>query len=132
MNTILIKTAYNSKEHPRKGETNREPSMVVPNQAMTVREILERYARGLPLSERQPVYHGEEYVPDIERMDLSDLQTLGEQTQATIKSYRDYQEAMKTDKQKAEAAEYRALKAEKEAREKLPKDPNHLPTNMGV
>jgi hypothetical protein len=59
---------------PEKYEVNTQPSKTVPDQSLSVQEILRRYARGLPLSDvKTPIYEGEEtYHPDLSKMDLAD------------------------------------------------------------
>lgn len=58
---------------------NDEPSQTVPDQAMSIAEIMRRYAQGLPLEgEKVPFYENEEDIdtgnnmPDVSRMDLVD------------------------------------------------------------
>lgn len=61
-------------------------SMTVPDQAMSLRTILERYTQGLPLTNvhmREPLYSDEEF-PDLDRMDLSEIQELRDQTKYDI------------------------------------------------
>lgn len=62
------------------GETNTMPSATIPEDSMSLREMLDRYARGLPLPESrlQPYYNEREILPPINSMDLADLQTLKE------------------------------------------------------
>jgi len=50
------------------------PDMTVPDQSMSVKQLMDRYARGLPLEgERVPIYNGEEDdLPDLAHMDLAD------------------------------------------------------------
>lgn len=70
MRKVLRKHTYES----RPGEVFTEPSMTVPDQALPLKKILSDYTRGvMPSSIRQPEYHGEEYVPDLKSMDLSEL-----------------------------------------------------------
>lgn len=73
-----IRHAYNSHEFAKTYEKNTQPGLTVPDQAMTIREIMERYSRGLPLEgERVPVYDGEdEFEPDLKHMDLADRQAV--------------------------------------------------------
>lgn len=67
-------------------------SQTVPDQAMSVREILSRFAQGLPISGASvPMYDdpdGEnddaEGMPDLSRMDLSEIEELKRQTQDRI------------------------------------------------
>lgn len=55
------------------GEVNNEPSMTIPDQTMSMREILQRFARGLPVDVKVPIYDGEDdYFPDLSKMDLVD------------------------------------------------------------
>jgi len=61
------------------GEFNNSPSLTVPDQTLSIREILDRYARGLPtegmsnglyddnLNEDDP-----DYLPDPRRLDLAE------------------------------------------------------------
>lgn len=81
---MKFKTLYNG-PHPTKGWTSEKESQTVPDQTMSVREIMSRYVRGLPISgQRVPVYNGEEYVPDVRKMDLVDIQEAKEATQRRI------------------------------------------------
>lgn len=72
---MKIRTPYNSKAYPKNYEVNTMPHMTIPDQTMSISEIMARYARGLPISgERVPVYNGEEDLPDLDRMDLAERQ----------------------------------------------------------
>lgn len=68
---IPFKTPYNAELFPQDGEINDLPSKTVPDQAMSVREILSRYARGLSLGgSRTPVFDGDDSdFPDLEKLD---------------------------------------------------------------
>lgn len=63
---------------PYKGEINNQPDMTIPDQTMSIRTILSRYAHGFkPESIGEPVYHGEdEYIPDPRTLDLVDRQEM--------------------------------------------------------
>lgn len=57
------------------GEKNTRPSKTIPDQAMSIPEIMARYARGLPLGgDRVPVYDEdpENPMPDLSKMDIID------------------------------------------------------------
>lgn len=94
-----IRTAWTHETIPEKKSSL--PSLTIPDQTMTVRELIERHVRGLPLDgEKIPVYYGEdEEMPDIRRMDLSEIQQLQQSTQQTIdeanRAYQDRQEKKK-------------------------------------
>lgn len=70
-----------------KGEINTGVSMAIPDQSMTIQEILSRHARGLNLGGlRVPIYEEEglEGMPDVSKMDLADRQTYFESVQDEI------------------------------------------------
>lgn len=56
------RTAYNYT--PVKGELNTKPSKTIPDQTMSIKELMDRYARGLPLSgtNRVPIYDGDDDI----------------------------------------------------------------------
>lgn len=61
----------NAKEFPKKYEKNRGVSMTIPDQSLSVKQIMDRYARGLPLEgAKVPIYDEGEELPDWNRMDL--------------------------------------------------------------
>ncbi len=77
---MRIKTSMNSSEFQKNYEKNRKPSLTIPDQTMSIREILERHSRGLPIDGgKTPIYDGEEYdLPDLRTLDLSERQLLKE------------------------------------------------------
>lgn len=79
-----FKTHHNAK--PTKGEINGQPSKTIPDQSMPVREIMRRYAQGLPMEgERIPIYQGEENdLPDFETMDLAERQAYKQHIEAQL------------------------------------------------
>lgn len=67
----IIRTHFNSKYFPKKQEKTDKPSLTVPDQAMSVQELIKRFASGLPLTAaRVPLYDGEEETIDLDRLDL--------------------------------------------------------------
>lgn len=73
----MIVTKFNYKPYPGKKIT--QVSQTVPDQSMSIREILQRHARGLPLggNPNPPVYYGEEselgeIAQSYRHMDLAD------------------------------------------------------------
>lgn len=73
---MKINTYYNVSLD--KGEVNNKPSMTVPDQSMSLRELLDRFARGLPTGgQKTEIWHGEdEDMPDTSKMDLIDRMDL--------------------------------------------------------
>jgi hypothetical protein len=67
------------------GERNNKPSETVPDQTMTVQEILKRHSRGLPMDGQRVSLFEEDIdpdddtvLPDPKHMDLADRQLLKE------------------------------------------------------
>lgn len=69
------------------GEINNLPSETVPDQTLSVKEIMVRYARGLPLEgQRVPIWNGEDDdMPDPRTLDLSERQDFAEQAKEELK-----------------------------------------------
>lgn len=57
---------------PGIGERYTLPSLTVPSQVLSLKEMLERYVRGENVDVFNPVYNGEDELPDIERMSEMD------------------------------------------------------------
>lgn len=74
---MIVRTPFNAKEY-NDNEVFTEPSQTVPDQALTIREILKRYASGQPLGGgREPIYEGEEGDGiDPRTLDLAERQEL--------------------------------------------------------
>lgn len=79
-----MKTQFLS-QYKYKGPTGQkftQPSQTVPDQIMTIQQIMDRYARGLPLAgAKVPIYEDEETqdlgLPDMSRMDaIEKIETL--------------------------------------------------------
>lgn len=47
-------------------KVNKKPSLTVPHQVYTVREIIQRSQRGLPVASRPLPYESDDYEPDID------------------------------------------------------------------
>lgn len=67
--TNLTATAY---ESHWVGEKNDGKSRTVPDQSITVREMLKRHTQGLTNTgvSGVPIYNGDELIPDLSKMDL--------------------------------------------------------------
>jgi hypothetical protein len=69
-----------------KGEVNDQPDQTIPDQAMSIKEILKRFARGLPIEQFKPNYDNDDvtaddYLPDPRTMDLAERQEFAEMLQ---------------------------------------------------
>lgn len=70
---IKFKTPYNAHEFEKRYETNPFPSMTVPDQTMSIREIMQRFAKGLPIDgSKVPIYDEENDLPDLRTLDLAE------------------------------------------------------------
>lgn len=73
-----MRTSQNTKAD--KGLTCLDPSLTVPDQSLSLRELLTNYTRGheLPQNKAIPMYNENEFYPDIKKMDLVDIQELAQ------------------------------------------------------
>lgn len=101
---MKFKTQWNAKEFPKDRETNDLPSLTLPDQTMSMRTILDRYARGLPIGgHKTPIYNGDEDLPELDHMDLAERQELLERNKERIQELRE--KAVNESKRKKEAVE---------------------------
>ena len=80
-----IKSMLNVEE--TKGSINNQPSLTVPDQSMTLKELLIRYAKGLPLADiKTPIWEGEEgFDVDPKKLDLAEVEELAEKAREELK-----------------------------------------------
>lgn len=117
-----IRTPYNSRYFAKNQEVNTEPSLTVPDEAMTVIEILKRYASGLPINGgKVPLYEENGDMPDYSELDLAERQVIIEQYQQEIKEITE-----RVNKRRAVAQEKRM---EQVIRERLAKEAKENPTD---
>jgi len=97
-----IKNSGNATDFPYKGQVNNKPSETVPDQTMTMREILTRYAKGLPIDgEKTPLWEeGEGYAKDPETLDLAEREELATQAREELQQIN---ERIKASKAKSDA-----------------------------
>lgn len=102
-----IRTFYNPHRpgDTRRYEFNDQPSLTIPDETMSVAEILDRYARGLPLGgSRVPVYEPDNDLPDPRKLDLVERQELAARYAEELKELKDKEAKMKILKSDAEKA----------------------------
>ena len=82
----IIKTYFNAK--PYEGKVFTMPSETIPDQSLTMRQILDRYARGLPLDAKVPQWDDnadlDDVLPDPRRLDLAERQEFAEAAKAEL------------------------------------------------
>jgi len=106
-----------------KPEKNTQPSETVPDQAMSIREILDRYAKGLPLSgARVPVFDEEDDMPDVRGLDLAERQEVVERYLEELKILKQRESDRQAEFQRFKQSEKEKAQKEPEA-EKEPKKP---------
>ena len=87
-----VKNSLNYDYKEQLGEVNTLPSMTIPDQTMSIRTIVDRYAKGLPVSAFTPIYEGEDfYMPDPKTLDLVDRAELLENVKQEVESLKSRQ-----------------------------------------
>lgn len=81
---------YNHEE--QQYEINKQKSLTIPDQAMSIKEILSRFARGLDVEGFKPIYDDEDitlddYIPDPRNMDLAERQEYKEYALNELNSF---------------------------------------------
>lgn len=63
---------------PSKGERSDKPSQTLPEQGLSIMDMLHRVQKGLPINSggMTPVYNGQKLLPDWKSMDLVDRQNV--------------------------------------------------------
>lgn len=135
MKKIITQLTYDHTLSKKESKSSNAPSRTIPNQALTVQEILKRHSRNMPVdvAMNTPIYDSEELpmeyrLLDMRRMDLSEIDSVKESlTMYTAELQKQVEENnVKIKAAEAEAAR-RALKAEvaeelkQEASDKYPK-----------
>lgn len=73
-----------------KGEVNHQPSCTVPDDTMTLKELLARAMRGIEVPTKAPIYMGEHYdLPNPATMDLVDRQNLKEMAEQELMVFKE-------------------------------------------
>ena len=70
-----IRHWLNAHNSTKNYEKNDQPSKTIPDQTMSVAEIMRRHVRGIPIEAgKVPLYEEENTMPDLSKMDLVDRQ----------------------------------------------------------
>lgn len=71
------------------GEVNLYPSLTVPDQALSLAEIIRRFASGIPMDiGKIPVFDEDNDLPDFRKLDLAERQEYRERFQAELDAFR--------------------------------------------
>lgn len=118
--SVLNKPFYKQVHKPQT-ETFTGISMTIPDQSMTVSEMLSRTRRGLPInSGAVPIYNGERLLPNWKTLDLIDRANAVKQAQANVEEKRKKRQAQQDKFDKYQAELKAKAEAEKAAATKPP------------
>lgn len=82
-----VRTFWNASALSSKGIVNTEPSKTIPDQVLPLKEILSRFAKGIPYEAQTPIYLGEEGNGiDLRTLDLSEQAQLLKETTDFIRA----------------------------------------------
>jgi hypothetical protein len=99
---MKVRNIFNAHEF-NDNEINNEPSQTVPDQTMSVRELVRRYASGLPLGgTKEPIYEGEDGDGiDLRTLDLAERQEMEIAARKELAEIEQRLKSSKTEKVKA-------------------------------
>lgn len=123
MKQIKFQSHYNKKPDRVQGEVFTLPSKTIPDQSMSITEIMRRYATGLPLGgEKVPLYDEENILPDPRSLDLVERQEMADQAKQDIKdlSFK-YQNELNDKKKKSKEEQDKKYQEYKEKLDNLDK-----------
>lgn len=105
------KTHYNRNEFPEdKGEVNNMPSMTIPDQSMTIPEIIDRFVRGIPVNVgKVPIYdEGEDLLDGInpQTMDIVEKKAFVSNTKDELYSLN---QKIQNDEKRRKQADYKDI-----------------------
>lgn len=84
---MKVKNSLNYNEFNKDHEVNNLPSLTIPDQNLSIRQIIDRYTRGLPVTGFTPIYEGEDYdLPDPRTLDLVERQEMAERIKEEVAS----------------------------------------------
>ena len=85
---MIIKNLLNANTFEKKYKAFTQPTRTIPDQSLSIREILERYSRGLPLDVKEPIWDDNaddfDYIPDPRRLDLADREEFAANAKAEL------------------------------------------------
>lgn len=114
----MFRTPYKYDHTKQKYAHNTKPSMTVPQMALSIREIVDKFTRGVPVPSRTPSY-SDEFIPDIDTLDFVERDALHEASIARVQELNDELKAHKSARLKREQEK---LKKEEAERSEAPDD----------
>lgn len=102
---MKFKTLYNY-EQPELTKQD-QPTKTVPNQAFTIRQIINRNAKGLPVTGiKVPIYNEDGLLPDLRNLDISEIYDLQRRVEEGIKKAKDQIAKKKEEERLKETEEF--------------------------
>lgn len=96
--SVNIRTWFTAK--PSKGEVNNSPSRTKPDMTFTIKQLLQRFAAGKPLTKSNNLaYTGAQVLPEIKKLDMTDLTELSASARRNIELKRQELKEMEEKKQ---------------------------------
>lgn len=121
---LTVKNTLNARYYPTPGEVNGQPSLTVPDQAMSLKEILRRFASGIPMDAgKVPIYDEENDLPDFTKMDLADREALAQEYAEEVREIKERVKERET--KRAEKLLLEKLEKEKKQKESDNQDKTH-------
>ncbi|AXH76347.1 MAG: hypothetical protein [Microviridae sp.] len=116
------RTQYYNTQSSTTYEKNTSPSETIPDQALSVREIMRRFASGLPLNvsnvksydqqeDEAELRDFDRYMPDVSKLDIAERYDLVEQTRLHLEEVKAKVNAIAQSKLKAQKQKEAELKA---------------------
>lgn len=101
---------------PSKGQEITQPSQTIPDQSLSIVDIMRRSASGLPLvGQKIPIYNGEDVDhPDLTKMDLAEREAYIKSQEMEL---RDLQLKIKSEKDSEDAKKADAVKTSKKGQQ---------------
>lgn len=99
------------------GEINTKPSETVPDDALTVRQIIEKFVQGINTPSSFEKTFSDD-LPDIRFLDITELNEMAEENANIIAEHKKAQEEAQRSKKEAQAKEIEELKAYKKHHER--------------
>ena len=87
---MKIKNLLNAHTFPKNCKVFTEPSQTIPDATLSIRQILDRFARGLPVTDGRKVFYDDsetdDFLPDPRTLDLAERQEFAEQAKQELVS----------------------------------------------
>lgn len=114
---MTIINQLNAANRKRVVEVNNTPSKTIPEQSLSVKQIIDRFTKGLPITAKnyEAQYHGGIEMPVLDKLDLAEQQQLREYARDKVKEFQNRINEEIATKKALQEKEFNDWKAAKEA-----------------